>query len=92
MSDYVEPLYTTVTTINGRYHCRLMVVADGFILQEQACHDQRDIGFAMREMMRWHDKMSMNPFSKMADASRHRGKNFKQHGKIDIIKNIGSSL
>lgn len=92
MTKYIEPLYTKVTNINGIYHCRLLRVNDDYVMQEQACHDIYDIGYAVRDMLRWHEKMSLEPFSKMADASRHRGKNHKQYGKIEIIKNVSSLL
>lgn len=85
-----EPLYTKVTTINGVYHCRLMYVDTDEVLQEQACHDVYDIGYSIRDMLRWYCKMSFDPYSPMAEASRHRGKNHRQHGKIDMIKNVCS--
>ena len=77
----MEELTTKVTKINNRWHCRLYNVESVF--DEMACSDQRDIGYCMKEMLRWYDKLGFEPFSKMAIASRHRIKNNQNiHGKI----------
>jgi hypothetical protein len=73
-----ELLTTKVTAINGRYHCRLL--RDGKVYDEMACVEKEDIGYCMREMLRWYDKCGGT--SRMADASRHRGKNLTAKGKI----------
>lgn len=75
-----DPLTTKVTKIKNRWHCRLY--RDTVVHDEMACSDRRDISFCIREMCRWYDKMGYLPHSKLADASRHRGKNHKIHGKI----------
>jgi len=65
-----EPLTSKVTTINGRYHCRLM--DSGTVASEMACVLKQDIGYCMWYMLRMYDKCGgMSP---MADASRHRQK------------------
>jgi hypothetical protein len=71
-------LTTKVTTINGRFHCRLL--KSGKVIDEMACKRRDDIGYCMREMLRWHDKCGGT--SRMADASRSRGKNQTAKGKI----------
>lgn len=63
--DYLE---TKVTTINNRYHSRLL--KGDKVLNEMACVEQVDIGYCIRYMMRMHDKCGGT--SLMADASRHR--------------------
>ena len=85
-SETKEPLSTRVTKINNRWHCRLYRLDE--VHDEMACTDQRDIGYCMREMLRWYDKMSFEPFSDMAIASRNRGKNFKVHGKVFFRKDL----
>ena len=74
----MEELTTKVTTINGRYHCRLM--GRGKVINEMACALKQDIGFCMSYLLRWHDKCG--GASLMADKSRHRGKNDMAKGKI----------
>lgn len=74
-----ELLTTKVTTIDGKHHCRLIHKERG-IIDEMACQLKEDIGFCCREMLRWYDKCG--GASKMADASRHRGKNHIPKGKI----------
>lgn len=73
-----EHLETKVTTINGRYHCRLLKREK--VLNEMACKLKEDISFCIRYMMRMHHKGDAT--SSMADASRHRGKNQTPKGKI----------
>jgi hypothetical protein len=75
-----EELKTKVTTINGRYHCRLIRTKDGSVASEMACKLKEDIGYCIRYMMRMYDKCG--GASLMADASRHRGKNLTAQGKI----------
>jgi len=74
----MEELTTKVTPINGRYHCRLL--KGDKVLGEMACVLKQDIGFCMSYLLRWHDKLGGG--SKMADKSRHRGKNGTAKGKI----------
>ena len=77
----IEPLTTKVTTINGRYHCRIM--KGDVVHDESACELKEDVRLIIREMLRWYDKMGFSPYSKMADAARHRGKNYeKPKGKV----------
>ena len=67
-----EPLITKVTTIDGRFHCRLIRKKDSSVASEMACEVRGDIGYCMRYMLRMYDKCGgMSP---MADASRHRQK------------------
>lgn len=73
-----ECLTTKVTQIDGRYHCRL--IQKGKVFSEMACRLKEDISFCFRYMLRMYDKCGGN--SKMADASRHRGKNTQPLGKI----------
>lgn len=75
-----EELTTKVTTIDGRYHCRLIRVKDDSVASEMACKLKEDIGYCIRYMMRMYDKCGGT--SLMADASRHRGKNQTAKGKI----------
>lgn len=70
---YVEPLTTKVTNINGVYHCRLLRFEK--VHTEMGCNHTVDIRICFREMLRWYDKLGYSPYSKMADAARHRGKN-----------------
>jgi len=73
-----EGITTKVTTINERYHCRIL---DGNkVLNEMACKLKQDIGYCMTYMLRMHDKCGGT--SMMADKSRHRGKNYSAKGKI----------
>lgn len=71
-------LTTKVTAINGRYHVRLLKL--GKVVDEMACREKGDISFCIRYMLRMYDKCG--GASKMADASRHRGKNQTAKGKI----------
>lgn len=78
---YEEPLTTKVTTINGKHHCRLFRL--GKVHDEMVCKERQDIRLCFREMLRWYDKLGFEPYSKMADACRHRGKNTeKPRGKV----------
>lgn len=80
-----EKITTKVTTINDRYHCRLLWNGDE-VLNEMACKRKDDISYCIRYMMRMYDKMG--GMSLMADASRHRldaeghGKNQVPNGKV----------
>jgi hypothetical protein len=67
-----EPLITKVTTINGRYHCRIIDAVTRKVENEMACELRADIGYCMKYMLRMYDKCS--GMSLMADASRHRQK------------------
>lgn len=64
-----EVLTTKVTTINGRYHCRLIHKERG-VVDEMACREKVDIKYCIQYMMRMYDKCGGT--SKMADRSRHR--------------------
>jgi len=75
-----EEITTKVTTINGRYHCRLIRTKDDSVAWEMACALKEDIGFCIVYMMRMYDKTGGT--SIMADKSRHRGKNNSTKGKI----------
>jgi len=67
-----EPLITKVTTINGRFHCRVIKEFTQKIENEMACALKEDIGYCMKYMLRMYDKCGgMSP---MADTSRHRQK------------------
>lgn len=68
----VEPLITKVTTINGRFHCRIIDAVTQKVENEMACEVRADIGYCMRYMLRMYDKCG--GVSLMADASRHRQK------------------
>ena len=70
-----ELLSTKVTYINGKYYCRLL--KDGEVHSEMVCKHKEDVGLCLKEMLRWYDKCGF-PYSRMADASRHRGKNYEQ--------------
>lgn len=73
------PINIKVTTINGNHHCRLFL--NGKLYSEMACKNKKDISYCIRELLRWYDKLGF-PYSKMASASRHRGKNLAPSGKI----------
>ena len=81
MNNKEDVCTTKVTKINNRWHCRLFL--NGKLHDEMSSDDRRDIGFMCREMLRWVDKMGYN--CPMADASRHRGKNHEQFGKIRYL-------
>lgn len=82
-----EYLDTKVTRINDKFHIRLINTDTNKVLDEMACMERMDIGYCIREMMRWHDKMGGT--SPMADSSRHRlGKNFIKTGKIEYENNL----
>ena len=74
----MDELTTKVTSINGRYHCRLL--RGESVVDEMACKLKEDIGYCIRYMLRMYDKCGGT--SLMADASRHRGKNQIAKGKI----------
>jgi hypothetical protein len=76
----MEEIHTKVTTINNRYHCRILRTKDDKVLSEMACAEKQDVGFCIRYMLRMYDKCGGT--SLMADASRHRGKNQTSKGKI----------
>ena len=87
---YEEPLTTKVTTINGVHHCRLF--SQGEFHDEMACKESQDIRLCFRDMLRWYDKLGCQPYSKMADAARHRGKNTeKPRGKVWLVRGLDSS-
>lgn len=69
---------TKVTSIDGRYHCRLIL--EGRVVNEMACRLKEDIGYCFRYMLRMYHKCGGD--SDMADASRHRGKNQEAKGKV----------
>lgn len=71
-------LNTKVTKINGRYHCR--IIKGGEVYDEMACELKEDVSFCIRSMLRMYDKCGGN--SKMASASRMRGKNLSPRGKV----------
>lgn len=73
-----DPVTTKVTRIDDRYHCRIF--HEGKLYDEMACKLKEDIGFCFRYMLRMYDKCGGQ--SKMADASRFRGKNLCPRGKI----------
>jgi len=75
-----EPLSTRVTKIGNQWHCRLYRFDE--VYDEVACVDQRDIGYCFYHMFRWYSKMCGGPESPMAEASRHRQKNYKAYDKI----------
>jgi len=81
-----EILTTKVTTINGRFHCRIIDKATQRVKNEMACESRQDVGYCMRYMLRMYDKCG--GVSLMADASRHRRdaedgwKNTEPKGKI----------
>ena len=82
---YRDPLITKVTNINGNFHCRLYRYDK--VYSEMACKFKEDIRLCFHKMLRWYDKMGNSPYSKMADASRNRMKNYeKPAGKIWRIK------
>jgi len=78
MKTKAELLTTKVTKINGRYHCRIL--EGDKVHDEMACELKEDIGFCIRSMLRMYDKCGGN--SKMASASRMRGKNLSPRGKV----------
>lgn len=64
-----EPLTTKVTRLgNGWYGCRLY--NNGVLIDEVRVPNRSDISAAMKDMLRWFDKMGGD--SNMAHASRHR--------------------
>ena len=65
-----EEIFTKVTTINSRYHCRVIRTKDDEVLWEMACAEKQDISFCIRWMLRMYDKCGGT--SLMADNSRHR--------------------
>ena len=80
-------IQTKVTRIGKRWHCRIF--NSNKVLDEMACDSRLDIGFCFRYMLRWHDKMG--GVSKMASASRHRGKNHAISGRVWYNYQLGKS-
>ncbi len=85
MGTCTEYLDIKVTSINGRFHARLLNTDTGKVLDEMACTLRCDIGFICNYMLRWHDKLGGT--SPMAQASRDRNKFRCPEGKI--IYNAG---
>ena len=85
IDNYIEPLSFKVTHINKNYHCRLF--RNGELFDEAKCEKRSDIGRACREMLRWYDKLSCEPYSRWAEWSRFNNKlsyrmNYHKQGKI----------
>ena len=80
-----EPLTIKITKINNQYHCRL--ICNGTLIDEIACRDKRDLSFCSAHLLRWYAKMSYEPHSPMAEASRARQKINTPYGKIDYHVN-----
>lgn len=83
--EYKEPLTIKVTKINKEWHCRLFRL--GVLYDESSCQKKSDIGRCCRDMLRWYDKMSAEPYSRWADWSRHNNEigyrmNYEPMGKI----------
>ena len=83
MIGKVEPVEIKVTTINGNHHCRLFL--NGKLHSEMVCKNKTDISYCVGDLLRWYDKLGF-PYSKMAKASRHRGKNWEPSGKTWKVK------
>ena len=79
----MEELSIKVTRIKDRWHTRLLG-DNGKIWNEMACDTRGNIGWCCAEMLRWFDKLG--GCSKMAYASRHRGKRVLVPGKIWQMK------
>jgi len=78
---YTEPLAIRVTFINKHWHVRLY--CEDKLREEMVCQVKADVRLAIRDLLRWWDKLGNSPYSKMADASRSRQKNYERpQGKI----------
>lgn len=81
--EYVEPKHEVkVTTIAGKYHCRLF--KNGELASEIQCDLKDDIVWCCREMLKWQEKMGY--ISRFANTARERQtKTAKPKGKYHWI-------
>jgi len=76
----METLSTTTTFIKDKYHIRLL--DEGKVIDEMVCNEKIDIGYCIKQMLRWYDKLGGT--SKMASSSRgrHKHEDLWSYGKV----------
>jgi len=76
--QYIEPLSIKVTKIGKKYHARLFCMDK--LHNESTCDKKSDISFICRDLLRWYDKLSYEPYSLWAEWSRHNNDaGYRQH-------------